>query len=267
MNRISFYTYGWEIISNRFDYKNALDNYALYADEICVAINTSVDGSYEAVESYAKERGYPVKMIATDFDPINDPFFYGKVVNAALQGCTGDFMIAQDFDERWAGSRTKLIELAEWLAKTNAKAYFIPTIDLYGDLDHFITINRKWYGHLPGLFRGPVNFGIKENGRPCYEKTSTDELTDDKGDLVPTVPLLNDLSIEGLRKYVSQRMPYSIHLGFTDLKDRAERAIWWGDFWKRATAGDPNGHITDVNELLKRETKEHGLPLWEPQSK
>ena len=118
---------------------------------------------------------------------------------------------------------------------------------------------------LPGVHRGPVNFGIKADGRPDYNRTSCDEAIDQDGNLVPTLSLLNDLSIEGLREYAADGMPYSQHLGFTDLRDRADRAAWWSEFWKRATGGDPNGHITSVEELMKRETKPHNLPLWEPQ--
>jgi hypothetical protein len=75
--------------------------------------------------------------------------------------------------------------------------------------------------------------------------------------------LIDDYSIEKIREYVNQGYPISYHLGYLNLKDRAERAKWWKDFWIRATNGDSNTHITDVNELLKRETKKHGLPLWE----
>lgn len=262
---ISFYTYGWDLIKGKFDYKNALDNYALYADEIIVNINTSTDGSYEAVSSYVKERGYNVKVLSSSFDPVNDPFFYGRVVNAALQGCSHEVRIAQDFDERWCGNRDVLRDVAKALSQSNAKALFIPTIDLYGDINRFASVNRKWYMTLRGVHRGPVNFGIKADGRPDYNKTSCDEAVTEHGDLVPTIPLINDLSIENLRGYASQGLPYSMHLGFTDLRDRAERAVWWGDFWRRATGGDPNGHITDVNELLKRATQPHHLPLWQPQ--
>lgn len=263
MPLISFYTQAWNAIRFGFDYRDALDNYALYADEICVAVNTSTDGTRDVIAAYAKERGYPVRIVDTAFDFATDPFAYGKVVNAALQACTGDFLIQRDLDERWCGDKEVLLKLATHLQlRSNAKAYFIPTIDLYGDIRHYVVTSRKWYAHLPGLFRGPVNFGLKADGRPDYDKTSTDELIDAQGNLVSTISLLDDLSIESLRAYVAKGMPYSMHLGFVSLKDRAERAVWWGDFWRRATGGDPNGHVTSVEELLKRETKEHGLPLW-----
>lgn len=260
--KLSFYTYGWNLLANHFDFRDALDNYALYADEICVAINTSTDDTYVAVEAYAKERGHPVKLVATSFDSVNDPFYYGKVVDAALQACTGDFCVAQDMDERWCGDKAVLLKLAAHLKGSSAKAYFIPTIDLYGSADRACRVGQKWYGHLPGLRRGAVGFGLKPDGRPDYNKTSTDELLDAQGNLVPTFTLLETLDIGQLRAYAAQGMPFSMHLGYLNLKDRAERAVWWKAFWERATAGDPNGHVTSVEELLKRETREHGLPLW-----
>lgn len=261
--KISLYSYGWNLIKNNFDYKDAISNWALYADEIVISVNTSDDGTYEAIETYAKERNFPVNLILTAFDSASDPFFYGKVVDSALQGCSGDFLIAQDFDERLAGDPEVVRLLGEQILNSpNYKAFFVPTIDLYGNKDSFVKIGQKWYFHRAGLKRGPVNFGIKDNGRPDYNKTSTDELTTFDGKLVPTFQLLHRLDIESLRAYAEKGLPFSFHVGYLNLTDRVERAKWWSRFWKEATGGDPNGHITDINVLLARETKTHGLPLW-----
>lgn len=264
--KTSIYSYCWDIIRFGFDYRNALDNWVRHAQEIVIAVNTSTDGTYEAIESYAKERGYPVRLIATYYDPVVDPFYYGKVVDAALQACTGDLLIAQDMDERIRFAPGFPAWALQTMAKRNVKALFIPTIDLYGSTDQYCRVGQKWYAHLPGLHRGAVSFGIKEGDRPDYNRTSTDELIDapGRGNLVPTIPLWHgDDAV--LAEYVSRGLPLVYHLGFLSLKDRAERAVWWKAFWERATAGDPNSHETSVEELMKRETKPHGLPLWEPQ--
>lgn len=260
--KLSLYSYCWDAVQYGFDLCGALDNWALYADEIVIAVNTSTDATYEVLETQARAKGYPVKLLRTSFDFAADPFAYGKTVNAALQGCTGDLLIAQDMDERWAGDRAMLERLGAQLGIVGAKAFFIPTIDLYGSADSFVSISRKWYAHLPGLFRGAVNFGLKPDGRPDYNRTSTDELIDRDGNLVATYPLLDEPTIGHLRTYAATGMPFSFHLGYLNLTDRVERAKWWGPFWERATGGDKNGHVTDINELLKRETKPHGLALW-----
>jgi len=260
--KISFYSTAWNLLKYHFDFKGALDNWSLYADEIVVGLGPSEDDTVVALETYGRLRGYNLKLVPTTFSP-DDPFMYGKILNAALQACTGDILIEQDIDERWWGNKETLVYIGErLLAHPQAKAVFVPTVDLYGDKYHAVRASRKWYIHKRGLFRGAVSFGIKPDGRPDYNKTSTDELLDRDGNLVPTLSLLPDpITLESLKPYVAQGLPLSFHLGYINLHDRAERAVWWKAFWERAT-GDPNNHITDVNELLKRETKEHGLPLW-----
>lgn len=261
---INIYSTAWNIKKMNFDYKDALDNWSLYADNIVIAVN-NCDETYELLETYAKEKQYKVTLIRTSFDPKKDPYYYGKVENAALQSCSGSLMIQQNLDERLLVDKQWLYLLPNYLQNSGAKALFVPTIDLYGSREHYVNIGRKWYIHLPGLYRGPVYFGIKSNGLPDYNKTSSDELIDNGGNLVPTISMIEDLSIESLREYVSKGLPLVYHLGFLDLNDRATRAVWWKDFWQRATGGDENNHITDVNELLKRETKKHNLPLWKTQ--
>lgn len=262
--KITIYSPLFNIIRNRFDYKDAFANWALYADEISLAINTSDDGTFETVRDYCKQMNYSVNIVQTDFSYTDDPFMYGKIVNAALQNSSGDILIEQDLDDRWGGNKDVLLLLSEHLLRNNDyfKAYFVPTIDLYGDVNHYLRIGHKWFIHTRGLYRGAVNFGVKTDGHPDYNKTSTDELIDKNGNLVSTVSLVGDLSIESLREYVSRGMPISYHTGYINLHDRAERAKWWREFWIRATAGDENKHITSVEELLKAETKLHGLPLW-----
>lgn len=262
--KASLYSHGWNIIKYGFDYKNALDNWAEHADEIVVAINTSEDGSYEAIESYAKKKGYPVKMVSTTFDFSTDSFAYGKVVNAALQGCTGDIMIQQDMDERIRFSPDFIDMAYKYLTSSGLKALMIPTIDLYMEKEKYCRVGSKWYLHLPGLFRGAVGFGLKADGKPDYNKTSTDELINNKGELVPYAQLWQGKD-EDLKGYVDAGMMLVYHLGYLNLTDRVERAVWWKSFWERATGGDPNSHCTSIEELMKRETKLHGLPLWSPQ--
>lgn len=262
--KTSLYSTAWQICKMDFDFKSALDNWATFADEISIAVNTSTDGTYDALASYAAEQNYPVRLVQTTYDFGKDPYAYGKTVNAALQNCTGDLMILQDMDERFLVGRDKLQEMHRILrSRFDIQAFFIPTIDLYGSYERAAKIGEKWYGHGPSLYRGPVNFGIKSNGYIDYNKSSSDELVSITGELIPTLKLLNkELTIENLRAYVAEGWPISFHLGYFDLKNRSQRAEWWGKFWKMATNGDPNGHITDVAELEKRHTFEHGLPLW-----
>jgi hypothetical protein len=261
--KISFYSTAWNVSQNTgFSFKDAFNNWFVYANEVCIAVPSFDDETARLIEAYAKDKSYNVVIVRPEF-PTSDPFFYGKTLDSALQACSGDLLICQDLDERFSVDPARLQELYGYFqSHGDIQAFFVPTIDLYGSMERAAKIGTKWFIHKRGLKRGAVSFGIKENGRPDYNKTSSDELLDQNGNLVPTAALLQDLTIENLRHYANQGWPISYHLGYFDLNNRAERAKWWSKFWFEATLGDPNNHITDVVELEKRHTFEHGLPLW-----
>lgn len=271
---ISIYSTAWNVRSHAFDYRGALDNWAYYADDISVAIPSWDEDTATLFAEYASERGYPLSVVPTSFDFDTDSFAYGKTENAALQNCKGDLLIQQNLDERLAGDKQKLLDLGEHMRRTPfIDAYYVPTINLYGDFDHFLDANAKWYIHKRanglGVFRrGPVHFGIKSDGKPDYNVTSTDELIDVDGKLARWFPLVRPangqyLTIEDLRPYIKSGMPISYHLGYVSLVDRLDRSLWWKRFWERAS-GDQNKHPDTIEELAARETKEHGIPhpLW-----
>jgi hypothetical protein len=260
--KLSIYSTAFNAVKNNFDFKGALDNWFYYADEVCISVNKSEDDTFEQIYEYGKQKNYSLVINRTSFD-YNDPFCYGKIENSALQSCSGDILIQQNLDERWAGDKTRLLELCGDLHETSAyKALFVPTIDLYGSLLDYLNIGQKWYIHQRGLSRGAVNFGIKQDGKPDYNKTSTDELIDNNRNLVPTCVLLSPLDIDNLREYAKAGWPFTFHLGYLDFKDRIERAKWWKEFWEKATGGDKNTHPTDIKELLARKATPHLLDLW-----
>lgn len=260
---ISIYSTAWNIIKHKFDYKGALDNWAYYANNISIAVGTSDDGTYEALESYAKEKGYPVSLIRTEFDFSTDPFAYGKTENAALQNCTGGILIQQNLDERLSGDKNVINQIGEHLYRTPfLDSYYVPVVNLYGSYDKYLDIAGKWYIHKRGFFRGAVKFGIKPDGKPDYNKTSTDELIDAEGNLTKTMPLMQDVDIDLLQKYAKNGMPVIFHLGYVDFKERLDRSIWWKKYWEVATGGDTNKHPTSIEEIANRETKYHGLVMW-----
>lgn len=261
--KVSVYSTAWNIIKHSFNYKESLDNWATFADEISIAVGTSEDDTYIALESYALERGYPVSLIRTSFDFESDSFAYGKTENAALQNCTGDLLIQQNLDERLGVDR-RLNELyAIFQIHPEIGAFWVPTVDLYGSVDRYLPpCSKKWYIHRPGFFRGPVKFGIKPDGKPDYNLTSTDELVTAEGDLVPAVRLLRDETIEGLRVYAKAGWPVTYHTGYLSANDRISRSLWWKKYWENATGGDRNRHPTSVEEIASKNTELHGLPLW-----
>ncbi len=259
---ISQYVAGWDLIKNSFDIKDYLDNAFYYVDEVCVALNTSKDNSLEILNKYKQDTGRNLKIIETNFS-YDDPFCYGKIVNAALQGCSGDILALRDLDERNGGSLSGFqCYCNNLLEDEDYQAYFLPVINLYGDYDHYDSLNGKWYLHKRGLFRGAVNFGIKSDGRPDYNRTSTDELIDKDGNLVSTY---QTFSKDGALPYMKNGWPFVYHLGYCDFNARVKRNVeMWIPFWEKATGGDKNNHATDIKQLENKETFEHGLRLWHP---
>jgi hypothetical protein len=260
--KISIYSTAFNVIKNDFDYQDAIKNFLYYADEVCIAINKSDDNSSEVIKNYIKENQYNVKIIDTDFS-YEDPFCYGKIVNAALQGCSGDICILQDLDERFGGSKDILHKICEqFLSMNEIKALFVPVINLYGDIFHYKDINFKWYIHKSGLYRGPVNFGIKNDGRPDYNKTSTDELIDENSNLVPTLNIVQGLNLNDPYEYIVKNYPFVYHLGYTDFHKRVKRNHFWKNFWENATGGDKNTHSLNEKDLEIEGLKETKIDLW-----
>lgn len=261
--KISIYSTAFNIIKNQFNYEDAIKNYLYYADEICIAINTSEDNSLEKITDYIRKNKLTnVKIIPTDFS-YDDPFCYGKIVNAALQACTGDICILQDLDERLGGNKDILLNICnKFLELKEIKSLFVPVINLYGDFNHYKDIAFKWYIHKHGLFRGAVNFGIKENGLPDYNKTSTDELIDKNHNLVSTVNILQAVNINDPILYMKNGFPFVYHLGYTDLHKRIIRNHFWKNFWNNATGGDENAHTLNIKDLENNNLFQHNLELW-----
>lgn len=260
--KISIYSTAFNAIKNNFDFKGAILNWLVYADEVCIAINTSEDDTYEKINEFVTNNRLNVVLVKTSFS-YNDPFCYGKIENSALQACSGDLLIQQNLDERILADKEILKRLYDdLLVDGGYQALFVPVINLYGDTGKYIDIAAKWYLHRRGLNRGPVSFGLKENGLPDYNKTSTDELIDDKGQLVLTYPLIINKSLENLQKYVEKGLPLVYHLGYVNFNDRIERNKFWIEFWEKATGGDKNNHAKSVNELAERMSAPHHLPLW-----
>jgi hypothetical protein len=261
--KISIYSTAFNIIKNEFDYEDAIKNYLYYADEVCLAINTSEDDSLNEIKKFIIDNNYNnVQIIETNFS-YDDPFCYGKIVNAALQACTGDICILQDLDERLGGNKDYLISLCKnFLNTDNAKALFVPVINLYKDLNHYNDIAYKWYIHKNGLYRGAVNFGLKKDGRPDYNKTSTDELIDEYSNLVPTINIVQFLNFKSPMDYIKLGYPFVYHLGYTDFHKRVKRNAFWKPFWEKATGGDSNTHSLNEEGLYKENLNILDISKW-----
>lgn len=248
-----------------FDVKDAFSNWSVYADEISVA--TGDEESAIILNDTARVLGIEDKLKITPVTYArdgSDPFAYGKTENVALQACTGNLLVQQNLDERMVVDPARLEDLYNILqSRSDIAAFWVPNLDLYGARERcLLPCKAKWMIHRRGLYRGAVSFGIKSDGRPDYNLSSTDELIDSKGNLVPTVSLIQNMSLPNLRLYVGAGWPLTMHLGYLSFSDRLQRSLWWKQFWNVATGGDENQHPTSIGEMASRDSVEHGLPLW-----
>lgn len=214
--KISSYTSGFNLIKNEFEWQKSLTNHTRLTDETVVAINTSEDGTLEAVKAFA-ERNDKIKVIETDFSYL-DPDLDGKIKNAALQATRYDVKVGLDMDEvvnpaqkkRWYGAGQILLE-------QEFQAFFIPVIDLYENIYHYKSLGQKWYMHKSGLYRGTVNFAKNPDGTHDVNKSDSCELIDERGNLVESrsmVSLSTDAEETIVRYIAIENLPCVFHLGF-----------------------------------------------------
>lgn len=248
---ISIYTSAFNLIKNKFDYKDALFNFSNLANELVIAVNTSEDDTLEVLKEEARQNTKcNIKVISTDF-LYTDPLLDGKIKNAALQASTEDVKIGLDMDERiplW--QKGSWMSYATFLKHSQYPAFFIPSVNLYKDENHYFSITKKWYMHKGGLKRGPVNFGLNKDGTVDINKSDTCELIDKDGNLVPSM----DVSLSDLFVY---------HLGYMNLEDKILRnKNFWKNHWSVESGREVEIPLT-LDEISKnRIVKKHNWAHW-----
>lgn len=268
----SIYSSAFNLIHNHFDYKDALDNFCAFADEVVIAVNTSVDNTLDILNDLRSV--YPnLVIIATNFS-YEDPLLDGKIKNAALQATTQRVKIGLDMDER-----IPLRHKDRWKFYGNSFNFrmdidciMVPSINLYGSL-HTIKANlkdnlgAKWYLHKPGLYRGPVKYARLSDGTVDTNNSDTCELIYENGSLVKSDTLLYYADISSLENYLNWLEKTGIfvfHLGYASFENRVVRnKNFWHKHWRVESGGVPPKHTVhmDVNEFTEQ-TIEHNLPLW-----
>ena len=260
---ISIYTTAFNLENFKIDLVDAIDNWLVYGEEIIVAtINEDYEKIKDIIKSSKFSKNKKIKIVSENIDIKNDIFWDGKLKNLSLKSCSNDVVLQVDLDERLSGSK-KIYKMAEEeiLLHDFPCSIMIPTINLYGDLDHYKDIGYKWYMHTrKDTFRGSVDFAIQENGIFDPEKSDTCELIDKDGQLIPCVAKLP----------VTSDGPKVIHLGSLDFHRRANlNKKFWRKIWsdRKTLSQDREVEATDVyTDHLEFEepTKKHNLPtpLW-----
>lgn len=273
----SIYTSAFNLENFPINFRDALINFSSFADEVCVATND--DFSFLSVFPFAQNFSN-IRVIQAPFDR-EDPWFDGKLKNAALQCCSigadpqERAYIGLDLDERIPLWQRPLWEkkAQELYESPNLDGFLVPSIDLWGDIDSMRwdaehNIRKKWYLHKAGLFRGPVGFARLPNGKIDISLSDSCELLSEleNGSLaraIPTYPAYTQIYPLTAKEYLDsiKNSLYVFHLGYLDLEKRASfNESFWKAQWERES-GEKKELPTNTFELIKPTIK-HELRLW-----
>jgi hypothetical protein len=258
---ISAYTTAFNLEDMKLSLKEALFNWFVYFDEVVISTRETDLGDVKSrLANFSLL--HKVKIVSLDIGT-EDLHWDGKLKNNGLQNCSHNVVFQIDLDERIAGSQPQLNQLAEAISRSPSPCSIsIQNIDLFGDLNHYKTMGRKWYLHSRGgCYRGAVNFARIDNEIFDPEKSDTCELIDENGDLIPCIGTIR-FTIDS---------PKVFHLGFLDLERRAHlNQTFWKDIWseRKSLSQQKEVEATDVFIDAKKFDStpkyKHNipLPLW-----
>jgi hypothetical protein len=267
----SIYSSAFNVIKNSFDYKEAVQNFCSFAEEVVICVNKSEDESLDAFNNLMIEYSN-LKIISSDFS-YNDPLLDGKVKNEALQNTSYPYKIGLDMDERIpVRHKYRWTKIAEFMLNYNDIAGFlIPSVDLWKDKAHVQADpnknkNFKWYLHKQGLYRGAVNFAKLEDGKIDREKSDTCELIDLYGNLVPTPKIYKEFQKdEDYFQWLENESIFVFHIGFLDFNKKIIRnKNFWNKHWELVSGKIHNTAMTiEEFENRSKNLKPHNLRLWD----
>lgn len=254
----SIYHSAFNLIKHGFvGWENSVQNSCKFADEVVIAINTSSDGTKEAIEEKLKDFSN-WKIIETDFS-YQDPWLDGKIKNEALQACTQDFKIQLDLDEYIPLWQKPLWEnLAMQIALSPVQCAAVASVNLYKDWNHFFSINNKQYFHKGQAYRAPCIQARKPDGTINTKMSDGCDLVNSEGQFVSTIGTTTNL--EPLELGVS---PFVVHFGYVDLSSRLKRNHeFWHEHWYVEGGGQDPAHIIHMkHEDFEYAYIEHKLKL------
>jgi hypothetical protein len=149
---------------------------------------------------------------------------------------------------------------------SGVEALFVPTIDLFHDVNNMKSMGQKWYVHLnlQYLERGPVVFARRPDGTIDITKSDTCELINSatfelaKTSYLVDPRLSDDMKLRMIRE---GQLPVVIHLGWLNKEQRLRQSEFWTPVWN-ARNGTEVEHSKTMEELNSIEYKPHGLPPW-----
>lgn len=265
----SIYSSAFNLIKNNFNYEFHLANFCCIAEEVVIAVNTSEDNTLEELRRFAKNSDLPkLRILSCDFS-YEDPQLDGKIKNFALQNTTKPAKINLDMDEYIPFWQKELWDTlyeryASFFDFKEEFSFFVPSLNLYKDVNHFYDINKKWYFHGVNCHRGVVNFAKLENGRHDISKSDSCELIDADGNLVKTYDIISHFGqleeSELLSLLESKIIPFVVHTGYLNIEDRITRNK---NFWERHWSLESGKEVSlpKKQEDFDKPYKHHNLDL------
>lgn len=264
--KFSIYTSLFNYSPEKFDIVDAFRNWLKYGNEIVIGTfkeqEKDIVAAIEAEIVGLWDQTFTFKVVAGEDTSIDDPFFDGKLKNAALQACSNEVVIQQDMDERLSGKKEDWQHVGESLLAMGAPiGCMIPVIDLYKDLDHYKSIGSKWYIHLKeGAYRGVVNFAWRNSEHVDISKSDSTELVDSEGNLLPMCHY--NLFVTDSRPISGLDIDHChiVHLGYLDLEKRKQNNKFWQPIWSARNGSEVE--VATTTEQLEKENQAipHGLP-------
>ncbi len=253
----SIYVSAFNIQNGLFDWKNTLDKFSNWAEELVIGTTEfSNDDTCQLLKNYANSKSN-VKIVITDFR-LDSPTFDGDIKNAALQYTTEPGKILLDLDEEIPLSQKPLWKehLRVLLNTSNVDGFLIPSINLCGSINTYKDIGYKFYLHKSGLKRGVWRYATNRDGSIDITKSDTTEPLLPNGDLGRFSMLPND--IELLR---TGEIPYVFHKWAVDINTRIQQNKFWSPVWSNRAKKEVDNIILDSKDIEKIEVFDHNLPL------
>jgi len=267
MDKISLYTTCFNAIINEFDLKNAIDNYLTVADEVVIGTigEPLMKDNTLSLLTELSSNNENINLVISDINPYEDPLWDGKLKDAALKGCSHDYCIQCDLDERVWGAKNKWHDdMVDYIHTYNVKSVMLPVINLYKHVDYYKDYGFKWYFHVKdGCNRGPVNFAKRDDKSIDVTKSDGTELITNDGNIVSYISLSTYLQNDyRLLLYFKGNNPGIIHYGYLNLARKvALNKSFWKNAWSRLNGSIVNNVATDINDMENYAPKWHGINI------
>lgn len=255
---ISIYCSAFNLIKNSFNWRESLDNFVDFGDEVVVCVNKSEDNTLDVLNQYKTQSSADnLNIIESDFS-YDDLAFDGKIKNEALKNTQYPGKVLLDLDEFIPLSQFDLWrECVSVLYSSNqVDALLIPSINLCGGYDTYKDVGYKFYLHKNHISRGIVKNAKLPNGKINTSISDTTEPISSDGSLARSIAFSNDINA-----IKSGDIPYVFHKWCINYEDRVRQNATWKPVWENRSGKQENDVITDIERLKSILVSKHDLPL------